>query len=317
VTQQTGQALPIDHRLGAYLAAVGASFAVAQPAEAAIVSYSGPWTGTGIGSTLISFNLAGDVRTDGNPVGGEQFFFSHTVGTIPAMATSAGGGWVSAVLDTSILSVQGRGNAGLHAPWGSQAQGLYPFPGTYSGYPFQVTASGLQISSPYGTKSGACPFVSEGDLLAAIRNNNSFPVVPGTGGGGVFPPTKGAIPPSKVPPSKGGGQAIQPGESVVDGGFPAGTQGFLGLRFDGPGNAVYPGWAEILVNDIDSLTLLGYAYEDTGAPIAIGDRGNVEPQPTPTPEPGTLALLALGATGLAILRRRRGAGPWGAARADA
>lgn len=316
MTQQTGQPLPVDYRLGAYLAAVSASFAVAQPAEAAIVSFAGPWTGTGTGTSLVSFNLAGDVRTDGNPVGGEQFFFSHTAGTIPAMAKTSEGGAASAVLDTSILSVQAPGAAGVLAL--STGQALYPFPATYAGHPLQVTASGIQISSPYGTKSGPVPFANRGDLLAAVRNNNAFPVVPGTGGGlpptkGGIPPTKGAIPPSKIPSS----DPIQPGEGWVDGGFTPGTKGFLGLRFDGPDDALFPGWAEILVNDIDSLALLAYAYEDTGAPIAIGDRGNVQPPPTPTPEPGTLALLALGATGLAVLRRRRAAEAARGGRADA
>jgi len=315
VTRQTGQTHTIDHRLGAYLAAVGASFAVAQPADAAVVSFAGPWTGTGTGATLVSFNLAGDVRTDGDPVGNEQFFFSHTAGTIPAIPMTADGGQTSAVLDTSILSLQARGAAGVLPGAGNQGSGLYPFPATYGGNPFFVTPTGLQISGPNGTKSAPLAFASGGDLLAAVRNNNAFPVLPGTG---ALPPTKGAIPPGKIPPSKiPNGDGIEPGEGWVDGGFPPGKQGFLMLRFDGPGDALFPGWAEILVNDVNSLTLLAYAYEDTGAPIAIGDRGNVQPPPTPAPEPGTLALLALGATGLAVLRRRRAAEAARGARADA
>jgi hypothetical protein len=317
VTRQTGQPHPIDHRLGAYLAAVGASFAVAQPAEAAVVSFAGPWTGTGTGVTLLSFNLAGDVQTNGDPVGNEQFFFSHTAGTIPAIPMTADGGQTPVVLDTSILSLQARGAAGVLLVPGNQGSGLYPFPATYGGNPFFVTPTGLQISGPNGTKSAPLAFASGGDLLAAVRNNNAFPVLPGTG---ALPPTKGAIPipPGKIPPSKvPNGGVIQPGEGWVDGGFRPGTQGFLMLRFDGPGDALFPGWAEILVNDVNALTLLAYGYEDTGAPIAVGDRGNVQPPPTPAPEPGTLALLALGATGLAVLRRRRAAEAARVARADA
>jgi hypothetical protein len=219
---------------------------------------------------------------------------------------------ISAILDTSILSVQARGAAGVMPVGGSQGSGLYPFPAAYGGSPFFVTPTGLQISSPNGTKSGPFPFASGGDLLAAVRNNNAFPVLPGTG---ALPPTKGAIPPGKIPPSKiPTGDGIQPGEGWADGGFPPSTQGFLVLRFDGPGDALFPGWAEILVNDVNSLTVLAYAYEDTGAPIAIGDRGNVQPPPTPAPEPGTLAL---GATGLAVLHRRRAAKAVRGARADA
>ncbi len=65
------------------------------------------------------------------------------------------------------------------------------------------------------------------------------------------------------------------------------------------------GWAELRIDmDAegfpDSVTLLAAAYDDTGAPIST-------PSGTATPEPATagLTLLALGAAGVAALRRRR------------
>jgi hypothetical protein len=82
--------------------------------------------------------------------------------------------------------------------------------------------------------------------------------------------------------------------------------GFEGFRFEtGLGQFDY-GWAELKVGVDgsgfpDSVTLLGLAYDSVpGAAIAAGDSG-------PTPEPGTagLMLLALGAAGVTLLRKRK------------
>ena len=48
--------------------------------------------------------------------------------------------------------------------------------------------------------------------------------------------------------------------------------------------------------------LLGWAYEDSGAAIHIGDTGE---DSAAIPEPGGLALLAAGAAGVMTLRRKR------------
>jgi hypothetical protein len=82
------------------------------------------------------------------------------------------------------------------------------------------------------------------------------------------------------------------------GAWDAGERGFLGLRFDGPGDDRYYGWADITVHSTQSITMHAYAYDDSGLPIHVGDRGYI-------PEPSTLGLLALGATGLAAVRRRK------------
>lgn len=71
----------IEKRLVAYTAAVGASLTLAPGADAAIVYYEGPWTGSGRDNYLISFNLAGDVVTNGRLNNGtEQFLISNTFG---------------------------------------------------------------------------------------------------------------------------------------------------------------------------------------------------------------------------------------------
>jgi hypothetical protein len=80
-----------------------------------------------------------------------------------------------------------------------------------------------------------------------------------------------------------------------------GDTGYMGFSFllnDGAGSTVY-GWAEIERVSPSSANLLGWGYEDSGAAIAAGA--------TAVPEPSGLALLALGATGVAALRRRRSA----------
>ena len=55
------------------------------------------------------------------------------------------------------------------------------------------------------------------------------------------------------------------------------------------------GWAEIERIDKRNGRLLGWAYDDSGAFITAGE----------IPEPGALALLALGAAGVASWRRRK------------
>lgn len=72
--------------------------------------------------------------------------------------------------------------------------------------------------------------------------------------------------------------------------------GFYGFRFQDGAAAVRYGWAEIIRGSTTTTagTIVRYAYEDSGAGIAAGA----------VPTPGTLALLALGAVGLAGRRRR-------------
>ncbi len=71
---------------------------------------------------------------------------------------------------------------------------------------------------------------------------------------------------------------------------------YIGVRFDIGGNTHY-GWIQVNVPGVpDSATITGYAYQDTAdAQITAGA----------IPEPGSLALLALGAAGLAAWRKKR------------
>jgi hypothetical protein len=81
-----------------------------------------------------------------------------------------------------------------------------------------------------------------------------------------------------------------------------GETGYFGFRFvleeDSPnalaGTTVY-GWAEVQRLSESSGRVLEWAYDDAGDGILVGA----------IPEPGTLGMLALGAVGIAALRRRR------------
>lgn len=82
-------------------------------------------------------------------------------------------------------------------------------------------------------------------------------------------------------------------------GYGGGT-GYLGIQFK-PGEDVLYGWIyiDMVAPDLSELEIAGWAYEDTGAPIHVGDTGS------PVPIPSSLMLLASGAAGVAALRRRK------------
>ena len=76
-----------------------------------------------------------------------------------------------------------------------------------------------------------------------------------------------------------------------------GSSAYMGFSFDleSDGSTVF-GWAEIVRIDAKNGRLLGWAYEDSGESIRAG---------AIIPEPSSLALLALGAAGIAPWRRRK------------
>ena len=79
-----------------------------------------------------------------------------------------------------------------------------------------------------------------------------------------------------------------------------GDTGYLGLTFP-IGPAAHFGWAELTIHPDQSMTLHRIAYDDE--PRAAIGAGHVDE----IPEPAHLGLLALGAAGVAALRRRRAA----------
>ena len=93
--------------------------------------------------------------------------------------------------------------------------------------------------------------------------------------------------------------------TAFNAGFNSST-GFIGVQL-ASGNF---GWIQVhtelgLTDGVNSVTILGWAYEDTGAAIRAGDTGAVA-----APEPATnmlvgMGLLALGASGIRTLRRRK------------
>jgi hypothetical protein len=98
--------------------------------------------------------------------------------------------------------------------------------------------------------------------------------------------------------------------SQYNGNFDPENTGYLGVRFN-PGTGDLFGWIHVdsVAEDYTSFHINGWAFEDDEEFILAGDTGylyeNDAGAPVPTPEPSTLALLAMGASGVLAVRRRK------------
>lgn len=83
----------------------------------------------------------------------------------------------------------------------------------------------------------------------------------------------------------------------------SGNFGWIRLRIDDLGpNQPFGGIVGNGQGFPDQMTIIDWAYDDSGAPIHVADTGVNQ-----VPEPSSLALLAAGAAGVAAFRCRKAA----------
>lgn len=281
----------LDNRLLVYTTAVGATLAMAPAVQADIIHFEGPWSASGTNRTLLSFNLAGQVLTDGNHVANEQFSLNNS-----RNEPSDNKGW-SIPGDENLNLGRGSGFVSSYAYQTSTYSKLGPITNThYAAYPVNLgyvatpLAAGDLIGPGNITNLGGAPALR--NCMLDLPQLGS--VTPVNYGGAWDNASYSYVSTTNLKSTR----QIEIRHSLD-------RRGYLGLMFDGVGDSYYYGWADIMLSaDFKTATLYGYAYDNTGAPIIAGDTGGAGA--APVPEPATISLFAMGAAGLAAVRRRQG-----------
>ncbi len=308
--QKTG----LETRLLAYSVATGAAMVMAPAAQADIIYYEGPWLSSGSNKTLISFNLAGEVMTDGTHVADEQFYIDNASDTdLPIGAKVSqhsrdmflypGDGFGTEPVETTTTTV-------VHTP-GSKNKTKTNTTTQVSPVTVGAVIGPLAAGDPIGPGGQEPGPVSRAVVTHTLLSNTKTKTLEGqhlrgqttaadlkTGGVDILRSNGPWANETQI--TVGTTKGIPLFRTVA-----ADTRGYLGLQFDGPGDGTFFGWADITLGaSSNSLTLWGYAYEDSGGSILAG-AGVPAPGGPGVPEPSSIALFTLGATGVAALRRRR------------
>ena len=155
---------------------------------------------------------------------------------------------------------------------------------------FSALNGGKQVAPTYGTYPRVLRKLSSGSVVSSAKSLSFAALV-------------GNVVASQQPLARMTSSGEMPFTSV---GYPgywsrtAGETGFFGFSFTSGSDTFY-GWGEMLLNNVPG-TDAGYGFEITryydnaaGTAITVGA----------VPEPTSIALLAIGAGGLAAFRRRR------------
>lgn len=186
----------------------------------------------------------------------------------------------------------------------------------FAGFRNEGASSGLYVGIGALFADGDQAFMRTGGTGGYKYAASNLPASASIGPGGIFDTSAAGRFLYRFAATDGGGTPYTYNSAF--GNFVSGASGFVGVQF---GNGDY-GWIRLRLDDTDlnqpfsdplqdgsgfpdMVTLVDWAWEDSGAPIHVGDVGDT----TSVSEPSSLALLAAGAMGLAAFRRRKGMRP--------